>query len=45
MQKIGLTCDRADDFDHPMLPGWGERRHVIYRIDRAGWEQSRSAGS
>ena len=36
MEKIGMTCDPADDFDHPLLPeGHPLRRHVLYRIARA----------
>ena len=32
MEKIGLTRDPADDFDHPRLPaGHPLRRHVLYR--------------
>jgi RimJ/RimL family protein N-acetyltransferase len=32
MEKIGLTRDPADDFDHPRLPaGHSLRRHVLYR--------------
>ncbi|MGZ4671767.1 MAG: GNAT family N-acetyltransferase [Ilumatobacteraceae bacterium] len=34
MEKIGMIHDVAADFDHPLLPGWTERRHVLYRIDR-----------
>ena len=34
MQKIGMTHDPADDFDHPMLPDWAGRRHVLYRLGR-----------
>ncbi len=35
MEKIGLTHDPADDFDHPRLPeGHPLRRHVLYRIRR-----------
>lgn len=34
MEKIGMIHDPAADFDHPLLPGWYERRHVLYRIDR-----------
>ncbi|HZX53751.1 MAG TPA: GNAT family N-acetyltransferase [Ilumatobacteraceae bacterium] len=34
MEKIGMERDPHDDFDHPMLPDWAERRHVLYRIDR-----------
>jgi RimJ/RimL family protein N-acetyltransferase len=32
MEKIGMTCDRADDFDHPSLAiGHRLRRHVLHR--------------
>jgi len=34
MQKIGMVRDPDGDFDHPMLPDWVHRRHVLYRIDR-----------
>ena len=37
MEKIGMTHDPADDFDHPALPeGHKLRRHVLYRIGREG---------
>jgi RimJ/RimL family protein N-acetyltransferase len=33
MEKLGMTYDPADDFDHPGLaPGHPLRRHVLYRI-------------
>jgi RimJ/RimL family protein N-acetyltransferase len=33
MQRIGMTHDPADDFDHPRLaPGHRLRRHVLYRL-------------
>ena len=33
MEKIGMTHDPADDFDHPKLPeGDPLRRHVLYRL-------------
>jgi RimJ/RimL family protein N-acetyltransferase len=35
MQRLGMTRDPADDFDHPGLPpGHPLRRHVLYRIAR-----------
>jgi RimJ/RimL family protein N-acetyltransferase len=35
MQRIGMTHDPADDFDHPRLPvGHPQRRHVLYRLRR-----------
>src|SRR5580658_5497631 len=36
MEKLGLTHDPADDFDHPRLPpDHPLRRHVLYRIRKA----------
>ena len=33
MEKIGMTYDPADDFDHPSLPaGHPILRHVLYRV-------------
>jgi RimJ/RimL family protein N-acetyltransferase len=33
MEKLGMTYDPADDFDHPNLPeGHPLRRHVLYRL-------------
>lgn len=35
MDRIGMTHDPRDDFDHPVLPeGHRLRRHVLYRIGR-----------
>lgn len=35
MQRIGMTRDPADDFDHPSVPhGHRLERHVLYRIAR-----------
>ncbi len=35
MEKIGMTHDPRDDFDHPNLPkGHPLRRHVLYRLKR-----------
>jgi RimJ/RimL family protein N-acetyltransferase len=35
MEKIGMTHDPCDDFDHPRLPeGHPLRRHVLYRLTR-----------
>jgi len=31
MQKNGLRHDPTADFDHPLLPDWSGRRHVLYR--------------
>lgn len=36
MEKLGMTRDPAEDFDHPTVPaGWAERRHVLYRLRRS----------
>ena len=35
MEKLGMTHNDADDFDHPALPaGHSLQRHVLYRIHR-----------
>ena len=35
MEKIGMTRDRAGDFEHPRLaPGNPLRPHVLYRVNR-----------
>jgi Acetyltransferases, including N-acetylases of ribosomal proteins len=40
MQRIGMTHDPADDFNHPRLAaGDPLRRHVLHRISRARWEE------
>jgi RimJ/RimL family protein N-acetyltransferase len=37
MEKLGMTHDAADDFDHPRLPDEHSlRRHVLYRLRRSG---------
>ena len=35
MERLGMTHDPAEDFDHPTLPpGHRLRRHVLYRLGR-----------
>lgn len=35
MEKLGMTHDSTDDFDHPCLPASHPlRRHVLYRLHR-----------
>lgn len=35
MEKLGMTHDPAEDFDHPALPDEDPlRRHVLYRLRR-----------
>lgn len=39
MEKLGMSHDPADDFDHPLLTsGHPLRRHVLYRL--ASWPQA-----
>jgi len=41
MERLGMTHDPADDFDHPMFPaGHRLRRRVLYRLDRERWRRS-----
>lgn len=36
MEKLGMTRDPTEDFDHPLLPeGHPLRRHVLYRLRRS----------
>ena len=38
MEKLGMTCDHAEDFDFPRVPeGHPHRRSVLYRITRESW--------
>jgi RimJ/RimL family protein N-acetyltransferase len=38
MERIGMTHDPADDFDHPGLPAEHHlRRHVLYRLSADDW--------
>jgi RimJ/RimL family protein N-acetyltransferase len=40
MERIGMRRDPANDFDHPRVPvGHRLRRHVLYRLDRATWQE------
>ncbi len=32
MQRLGMTHDPADDYDHPNLPDGPLKRHVLYRL-------------
>jgi RimJ/RimL family protein N-acetyltransferase len=41
MEKLGMTRNPADDFEHPRLPeGHHLRRHVLYRSVRENWPPS-----
>jgi RimJ/RimL family protein N-acetyltransferase len=40
MEKLGMTHDSANDFEHPLLPERHPlRRHVLYRLRRSDWRQ------
>ena len=46
MERIGMTHDPADDFDHPNIAvGSPLRRHVLYRLSRERWLATREAGA
>ena len=46
MARIGMTHDEADDFDHPRLPpGHRLRRHVLYRLPRALYQNAEVRGT
>ena len=39
MERLGMTRNPADDFDHPALPeGHPLRRHVLYRLGRPEYQ-------
>jgi len=43
MEKLGMTRDPADDFDHPNLPeGHPLRQHVLYRLRRSTGNRCRT---
>jgi RimJ/RimL family protein N-acetyltransferase len=40
MERLGMTHDEREDFEHPRLPeGDRLRRHVLYRLPRAAWSR------
>jgi RimJ/RimL family protein N-acetyltransferase len=45
MQRIGMTYDPADDFDHPLLDeGHPLQRHVLWRMSAESWHPRLSGG-
>jgi len=41
MERLGMTRDPADDFDHPRVPeGSPLRRHVLYRLSADHWSRA-----
>ncbi len=46
MQRLGMSHNPADDFDHPRVPvGHPLRRHVLYRITAERWKQHAGAAA
>ncbi len=42
MQRLGMVCDPADDFDHPRLASDSPLlRHVLYRLTKTDWQKNR----
>jgi RimJ/RimL family protein N-acetyltransferase len=40
MERLGMTHNELDDFDHPRLAEGDQlRRHVLYRLRRDDWER------
>jgi RimJ/RimL family protein N-acetyltransferase len=35
MERLGMSRDPADDFDHPRVPAGPLKRHVLYRLRRS----------
>ena len=45
MDKLGMTHDPGDDFDHPRVPdGHPLKRHVLYRLTSERWHAVHLAG-
>ncbi|MGH9054262.1 MAG: GNAT family N-acetyltransferase [Acidimicrobiales bacterium] len=45
MQRLGMTREPADDFEHPRIPsGHRLRPHVLYGISRQQWTARQAAG-
>lgn len=44
MEKLGMRHDAARDFEHPLLPEWDERWHVLYALTAAEHRAISEAG-
>ena len=43
MQKLGMTCNRDEEFDHPFVPvAHRLQRHVLFRLSKQDFEANRS---
>ncbi len=38
MERLGMTHNPQEDFDHPLLPGHRLERHVLYRLSQGDWQ-------
>lgn len=46
MERLGMSRDPAEDFDHPRVPrGHRLSRHVLYRLDARAWRRDETAPS
>ncbi|MCV3208981.1 GNAT family N-acetyltransferase [Mesorhizobium sp. YC-39] len=45
MERLGMTADPANDFDHPGIPDSypALKRHVLYRLSRDDWRTRKKA--
>lgn len=43
MERIGLVRRHDLDFDHPRLPDWWGRRHVVYGITHREWSREQDS--
>jgi ribosomal-protein-alanine N-acetyltransferase len=42
MERLGMTRNPAEDFDHPMIPvGHPVRRHVLYRLSASAHDRAK----
>lgn len=41
MERLGMTHDPAEDFDHPALAGHRLSPHVLYRVGADRWHRQR----
>lgn len=46
MERLGMRRDAAGDFDHPRVPDTHPhlKRHVLYRLTRADWQDEKRGG-
>jgi len=45
MERLGMTRDPGDDYDHPSVPaGSPLRRHLLYRLTARQWRQPGKGG-